>query len=401
MTSSSTSSASSERRIDLDLPIVMAGVPARNPSLQQRIRFLVGDPVAYVGRGRGIDTSVLVIRDIELERARRDASADEVLCPADLAPEGGLSGDRETAFAQALAECLRRRGARAVRSDRTLPLVFAEHLRLAGIAVVYDPDLGVLDRRRKDAEEVARLREAQRATEDAIGIACRTIARADAAADGRLRHRGEWLTADMVRGMLDARLLELGFDNPPSIVACGPQGGDCHERGQGILRTGEPVIIDVFPRSKTSLYHGDCTRTVVHGDAPDAVRRMHAAVVAAKRAAIAAVRPGATGEAVHVASISEIRRHGLEVGRLPEPDAPNASTWIGMTHGTGHGIGLEVHEPPLLDFKGPPLVEGDALTVEPGVYGRGVGGLRIEDLVVVTASGCENLNALPEGLDWR
>ncbi len=389
---------------DRTTPLVIAGVPAKNLALHHRIRFPVGDPAALVEwpaeagvRGRRL----LIVRDIELERARRDALADTCHAPAEFTPEGGLSGDRETATAQSLAECLRKQGIGRVRGDRTLPLIFAEHLRDAGIDLIYDAEAGVAERRSKDESEIEALREAQRITEEVIEFACRTIAGAGVDRDGVLSIDGAPLTSERVRTMIDLALLERGFDASPSIVAGGAGGADCHERGDGPLRTSEPVIIDVFPRSKESLYHGDCTRVVVHGEIPEVVARMHAALVDAKRAGIAACRPGATGEEVHRATIAEIHRHGFASGPMPGPDDPKGADWIGMVHGTGHGLGLDVHEPPLLDFKGPALVVGDALTVEPGLYGRRIGGLRLEDLVVVTDDGCENLNTLPEGLDWR
>ena len=124
---------------------------------------------------------------------------------------------------------------------------------------------------------------------------------------------------------------------------------------------------------------------------------MHEAVRAAKEAGVASIRSGTTGEDVHRATIEVIRKHGFEVG-LPPEDAP--SEWCGMVHGTGHGVGLQVHEPPLLDFNAPELVVGDVLTVEPGVYCAAIGGIRIEDMVAVTEDGCENFNRLPEGLSW-
>ena len=124
---------------------------------------------------------------------------------------------------------------------------------------------------------------------------------------------------------------------------------------------------------------------------------MHAAVSAAKAASEAATRAGVTGQAVHEAGLAEIRAHGFGVGLPPEGEGD----YCGMVHGTGHGLGLDVHESPLLDFKGPELLIGDALTIEPGLYDVAVGGIRIEDLVIVTAEGCVNVNTLPEGLDWR
>lgn len=380
--------------------LILAGVPQLNAAVYHRIRFSVIDTVAYLNfpaRDNG-RTSVLILRDIEMERARATARVDRVACPADFAPEGGLSGDRETATAQAAAECLRRAGVRQVVGDRTLPLIFAEFLRRAGIEVRCDLAIGVLDRRRKDQDEIAALREAQRTTEAVMARACELIAKAPARRDGVLLDEGQPLTSERIRAMIDHWLIERGYSNAPSIVAGGPAGADCHTLGSGPLRTGEPVILDIFPRNRESLYHGDCTRAVVHGDIPDEIRAMHAAVCRAKRAAIAAVHAGVTGEAVHLAAIGAIQGAGYAVG-LPPADAPQS--YCAMTHGTGHGVGLDVHEPPLLDMKGPELLAGDAITVEPGLYRRDLGGLRVEDMVVVTNEGCENLNRLPEGLDWK
>jgi len=383
-----------------DTAVIMAGIPQSSASLYHRIRLSVVDLVVYLevqdeGGGR---RSILILRDIEMERARRQARVDQVACPAHFAPEGGLSGDRETATAQAAAECLRRAGVRHAVGDRTLPLLFAEFVRRSGVSVACDPELGVSDRRRKDEGEVACLREAQRVTEEIIAAACGLIAHAEARRDGVLVHDGAPLTSERVRAFIDHRLIDRGYSNPPSIIAGGPGGADCHNIGSGELRTGEPIIVDIFPRNRESLYNGDCTRTVVHGDVPDEIARVHAAVCQAKRAAMAAVRSGVTGEAVHQATIEAVRRQGYAIG-LPGEDAP--ASYCALTHGTGHGVGLDVHEPPLLDLKGPELLAGDAVTIEPGLYRRDLGGVRVEDMVIVTAGGCENLNRLPEGLDWK
>jgi Xaa-Pro aminopeptidase len=378
----------------------MAGIPQTNSALYHRIRFSVGDPAAYleVPSKAGGRRSVLILRDIEMVRARRKARADQVACPADFEPEGGLSGDRETATAQAAAECLRRAGATKVVADRTLPLIVAELVRQAGIGVECDLELGVVERRAKDEQEIAWIREAQSVTEGAVEMACRLIASADARGDGVLIQDGEPLTSERVRAAVDHWLLDRGYSNPSSIVAGGPAGSDCHDEGHGELRTGEPVLVDIFPRNRGTLYNGDCTRTVVHGAVPDDIRKMHAAVREAKAAATAAVRAGVTGEEVHRATTGAIVRLGYAVG-LPSDESPDA--YCAITHGTGHGLGLDVHEPPLLDLKGPTLVKGDVVTIEPGLYRRNLGGVRVEDVVTVTEDGCENLGSLHEGLDWK
>ena len=375
---------------------VMAGLPTTNLSLYRAIRFKVGDPTALLllPRADGRVERVLMIRDIEMDRARKHAKVDRVVCAAEFEPVEGLSGDRETATAQAVAECLHREGITAVIADRSLPLMFAHFIGLRGIRVSCATELGVMERRAKDPQELAWLRDAQRATERAMQIACETIARAQVASDGTLERDGCALTSESLRTMIDVLLLAEGYDNPNSIVACGAQGADCHDHGHGALRTEQPVIVDIFPRSKSTLYSGDMTRTVVHGAIDPLVVSMHAAVVAAKRAAIEAVKPGVTGQAVHEATLASLALRGFHAGM------PAVSRVPVMSHGTGHGIGLEVHEPPLLAMKAPALVEGDVLTIEPGLYALDVGGVRVEDMVAVTATGFENFNTLHEGLCW-
>ena len=379
---------------------ILAGIPQQNATLYHRIRFSVVDVVVWLElpQEKGPAQTVLICRDIEMERARQQARVDRVACPADFAPDGGLSGDRELATAQAAAECLRRAGVRQVAADRSLPLLFAEMIRQAGIELACDLDFGVLQRRRKDAQELAWIREAQQVTEQAVALACRMIASAEADADGVLRVDGQVVSSERVRTAIDHFLLDHGYLNTTAIVAGGPQGADCHENGSGPLRTGQPILIDVFPRNRQTLYHGDCTRTVVHGDCPEEVRRMHQAVCEAKRAAMAAARAGVSGAQVHQAAAEVLQAWGYHVGP-PGDKAPEDRA--SMPHGTGHGLGLEVHEMPLLDRSGPELLPGDVVTIEPGLYCPQVVGVRVEDLVVITETGCRNLNTLLEGLDWK
>ncbi len=274
-----------------------AGIPSKNAILYHAIRFNVGDPAALIeiaGKGR-----TLILREIEMDRAKQHARADKVLGYADVAPASGLSGDRETGSAQGVVEFLRRNRITRVVTDRSLPFIYAHHIQSAGIALDYDPDKGVLNRRAKDEQEVSHLAKAQRDTETVMERACRLIARAPADRAGVLQHDGAPLTAERMRSMIDIWLLEIGYANPDAIVAPGPEGGDCHNHGHGPIRTGQSVIVDIFPLNKTTLYNGDCTRTVVHGEVSDAIRAMHDAVVEAKAAAIAATRAGVTGEQVH------------------------------------------------------------------------------------------------------
>ncbi|TVQ76812.1 MAG: aminopeptidase P family protein [Phycisphaeraceae bacterium] len=397
--------------------VVLAGIPSINKAVYHRIRFAAHDPAIIIetpgtpgssttGTG-GAPVRTLILRDVEVARAKAHARADRVFCYEDFTPppgilsaSGGLSGDREIRAAQSAAECLRRMDIRTITVDRSFPFLFAEMIRSANIEVVLDPELGVRERRSKDAQEVEAMQRAQSVTERAIEMALCLIARAQTRSDGVLIDPDDSsrpLTSEAVKRRIDVFLMEHGLSSDGHIVAAGAAGGDCHNPGAGPIRTGEPVIVDVFPRDNATGYHGDCTRMVVHGDIPDGIRKMHSAVVEAKRAAIAATRAGVTGEDVHRAAIEVIRKHGYALGFPPE-DAP--AGFCSMPHGTGHGLGLDLKEPPLLDMKGPELVAGDAVTIEPGLYMPGVGGMRLEDLVIVTEDGCENLNRLGEGLEW-
>ena len=375
--------------------VVQAGVPVANPWLFHRAPFAAGDAAVFFDIPG--DGTTLILRDIECDRAKQANIADHIHAPREFTPDGGLSGDRDTASAQAAAEFAVRRGIREVWSGRSMPLIFAHFFKERGVDVRCDPNLGVLERRAKSDREVAALARAQRKTEGAVRFACEMIANANADANGDLSAGGSPLTAERMHNEINMWLLQHGMDTCTSIVAGGPQGADCHNRGAGRLRTGEPIIIDIFPMDPSSRYYGDCTRCVVHGDIPDIVQRIHDATAEAKHAALAVTRAGATGEEVHQAACDVFTELGYAIGLPESPDDDS----IRYVHGTGHGVGLDVHEPPLLDFKGPELVVGDCLTIEPGLYGPKVGGVRIEDMVIVRPDGCDNLNTLPETLVWK
>lgn len=379
---------------------MMAGIPVSNASLYRRIQFLVGDPTAFIEVYDSDDRclSTLILRDIEMERARENAIVHSVACPNDFVPPEGLSGDREVATAQAAAEFLVRNQIDRVVVDRSIPMIYVEMLRRREIEVLCDVDWGILERRQKSASEIVALESAQRVTESVMERACRLIANCPFDEEGVLQFEAAPLTSERLRVMIDHWLLDLGFANPESIVAGGSCGGDCHDLGHGPLKTSEPIIVDIFPKDKASLYNGDCTRTVVNGDIPAIVAKMHAAVKDAKKRAMDSIRAGVSGDDVHQVTASVIVEHGFAMGLPKTTDPPE---FISMTHGTGHGLGLDVHEPPLLADGGIELIAGDVVTVEPGLYSKAIGGVRIEDVVVVTEAGCRNLNQLHEELDWR
>ena len=376
---------------------VLAGIASLNATLFHRVRFLAPDASVIIDFDDG--QSIFLVRDIEMDRARESKAADRICCAADFEPTSGLSGDRDTALAQATAECLRQAGQSVVTVDRTLPYLYAHFIQEAGIEIQYAENFGVQERRIKSIEEIEHLRHAQKVTGEAITYACKTIAHATPDASGILHHDGSVLTSERMRAMITAFLIERNFsNNHDSIVVTVPHVADCHHFGKGPLKTNLPVIVDIFPMDNATRYHGDMTRTVVNGEASEEIEKMHTAVQEAKAAGCSALKAGTTGEAVHLATAAIIEQHGYLMVR---GDARHDQDTATMRHGTGHGIGLEVHEPILLDNGGGEIFAGEIFTVEPGLYSATVGGVRVEDMVLVTPDGHEILSPLHEGLNWK
>ena len=228
-------------------------------------------------------------------------------------------------------------------------------------------------------------------TEAALQAAIDRIAAADIV-DGTLVESDRALTSEMVRFTIDRVLLERGCVGTESIVAGGAHAVDPHDRGSGPLPADLPIILDVFPRDLSSRYHGDMTRTIVKGKASPEVKKMFASVKAAKEKAESMLQDGVDGYDVHEAVVKTFKDAGFESG---EKDG----RMVGFFHGTGHGLGLDVHEYPRLSKVHETMKTGHVVTVEPGLYYPGIGGVRLEDDVLVTADGCENLCSLPNVLE--
>ena len=376
--------------------ILLAGIPAKNANIYHRIQFLAPDSLVYFEHDDG--SNMLLVRDIEMGRARKLEHINQVCCPADFQPEGGFPSGRDSALALAAARYLAQRGEEEVIIEGSLPYLYAHYLQEAGIRLTFKEDLGEMERRIKSEQEVEWLRHAQDVTGQAVEYACRMIAAAKPDANGELQHEGSVLTSERVRMLITAFLNERNFSNPhDSIVVTLPHVADCHHFGQGPLRTHDPVIVDIFPMDNATRYHGDMTRTVVNGEPGEEFKRMHAAVKAAKQAGCEFLKPGVTGADTHRHVISVLEEHGYSERR--GGDAPN-NTQPYMRHGTGHGIGLEVHEPILLSHRGEEIFAGEVFTVEPGLYSSVCGGCRIEDSVLVTQTGHEILAPIYEGWEW-
>lgn len=339
------------------------------------------------------DDDLLVTPGLELERARLQSSARRIVDRAELGWQE--VADPRAGWAGLAARELTGRRIERVRVAPTLPIAYYRALRAVGIDGIVDDDLFVAERRHKTPEQASFIHSAQRAAE----AACREVIGQLAAAevrDGLLWIGERELTSEWLMARAQLTLSEIGYASGEMIIAGSPGCALPHFQGSGQVRAHAPVIIDIFPRGATTGYHGDLTRTVVVGEVPAEVGAMFEACVAAIDAGEATIRAGVNGREVHHAVCRTLVEHGFGT-TTPGFEAPPGRPR--MNHSTGHGVGLDIHEAPQLRDLDYPLQAGDVVTVEPGLYLEGLGGIRVEDTGMVTSSGFRNFTSLPRSLD--
>jgi len=357
-------------------------------NLYYATRFLAPDPFIFL---QVAGEKVLLLSDLEIDRGRQQQAAVQTIIPLSRYEDEARRAGEGTGLAATAARLLRERGVSAVQVPANFPLGLADDLRARGVMVRAKPDPFYEARTVKTAEEVAAISHALAATEGAMDVAIGAL-RAAEIQDGLLVLAGEILSSERVKRMIAGYLLERDYLAQHTIVAGGEQGCDPHEEGHGPLRADTAIIIDIFPRSIATRYHGDLTRTVVKGQVSATLRSQYAAVRAAQEEALAAIRAGVEGPEVHARVSSLFEAQGYRTGEV-------AGRMQGFFHGTGHGLGLEIHEPPRISKVPATLQAGNVVTVEPGLYYPGVGGVRLEDVVVVTEAGCTNLVKYPKILE--
>tara|TARA_B100001564_G_scaffold359118_1_gene379734 strand:+ start:776 stop:1894 length:1119 start_codon:yes stop_codon:yes gene_type:complete len=245
------------------------------------------------------------------------------------------------------------------------------------------------ERRIKNKDEVKNIAYSQKAAASGVDVAIQMIASSSIGERGGLFDSNGIITSERVRESIQIELLKFGCVGRDIIVACGDHSADPHERGFGPLFAQQPIILDVFPRSEKSGYWGDITRTVCKGAAPSDLKKMYRAVFLAQKIALSHIRAGISGDEVHQRVCDSLKKSGFETG---EANGIN----YGFFHGTGHGVGLDIHETPRIGRSGEILRIGDVVTVEPGLYYPGIGGVRIEDTVCVKADGYRLLARCPK-----
>lgn len=355
-------------------------------------RHLFPDPVIYLDKGD--DTTLIACGDFEVAPAAAHSRAARVRGFRDYggdALRGSMPGHER--LAELALRVLRDEGVtRAVTTD-DMPLSVADYLRANGVDLTCRPELLQGPRELKDMAELAAIESAQRATERAMQAAVDLIAGAHAGHDGLLYERDRPVTAERLRAVVDASLLEDNCSADGTITAAGPDSAQPHNVGHGPIHAGRPIVVDIFPRHKERRYFADMTRTVCKGTPEHEITRMYHVTRDALDLALSLIRPGVTGKAVFEAVCRLYEEHGyatfLRDNQFPEE---------GFIHSLGHGVGLDVHEGPQLGLAENILRVDEVITVEPGLYKPGLGGVRIEDMVVVTADGCRNLTDFPKTL---
>jgi Xaa-Pro aminopeptidase len=350
--------------------------------------FRAPDPFVYLeSAGR----SSILLNDLELDRGRREARVDEVVSSSELETSMTKKTKARPSSIEVIAAFLKARGGTRPLVPADFPLGLARELESHGISVTPVSGMFRPEREIKTPEEIKLLTEATRITETGMARAFEVLKAAEIGMRGVLKWGGSTLSAERLRTEIETAILRAGgIPAGNSIVACGPQACDPHERGHGPLKAHQLIILDLFPRAAKSGYYGDLTRTVVRGTATEAQSRLWEICLLGQKLAIGSLHSGAEGGAIH----EEVKQFFTDNGY---PTERVKDRWSGFFHGTGHGLGLDLHESPR--FGAGKLKAGQVFTIEPGIYIPGLGGVRHEDVALITAKGHKLLSRAPKPLE--
>ena len=366
----------------------------RSPEMRREVPIAIPDPFLYVERD---GVRHVVVTSFEIDRVRTVPGApmphayeefgyDELIAQ-------GLS--RKDVDLEVVVNACLELGVAEAAVPWSFPARFADRLREAGVAVHPERELFEGRRRVKSEGQLAGIRRAQRAAEEAMDAARALLRRAEPDG-GALLLDGAPLTSERIKAAILEIFTARGMASEEFIVSHGAQSAVGHEMGSGAIAAGEPIVIDLWPKDIETACYADMTRTFVVGEPPEEIARYHALCREALDRSLDAIRAGRTGAEVFGLACEVFHEAG-EPTQLSKK--PGEVLEDGFYHGLGHGVGLEVHEEPSLGRTPATLVAGDVVTVEPGCYRRGYGGVRLEDLVLVTEDGAENLTDYPYALE--
>jgi Xaa-Pro aminopeptidase len=377
----------SKRTKKNDATRLIVAASEQDPDMLYATRFFAPDAFIFLEE-RGKRT--LVLSDLEIDRARKQANADEFVSYSALEREVQGNQKKAPAYEKVLSHFLRKRRVRSALVPANFPLGFAQELEGSKIRLRTTNGLFWPEREAKTDEELKLMRRALQITESGMARAIEVLNASKPGPGKKLTWSGKTLTSEILRAEIDSAVLRAGGLPANTIVAGGDQACDPHERGSGPLKANSLIILDIFPRDAKSGYFGDMTRTVVRGQASEEQRKLWQTVREGQELALKKMTPGVDGLTVH----NEVKQFFTNRGF---PTEVRSGRQVGFFHGTGHGLGLEIHEFPR--FQKTVFKVGQVLTVEPGLYYPGLGGVRIEDVAVVTKSGNRLLSRFEKRLE--
>lgn len=369
---------------------LMASESEHNADMYYATGFLAYDSFIYLNSG----SDKILVSDMELGRARKESKVHDVIPTSryNIMDKIRKTKDADAAYCEMIIEFLRSEKLKRISVPNNFPVQLADCLRKAGFGVmpVKSPFRDM--REIKNEKEIKAIEIAQRAGEKALSEALGAIRNASIKS-GVLWKDNAPLTTENVRAIIEKSLLSMGCEAPDIIIACGRGSSDPHWKGEGGLLAGEPIVIDMVPMSKKERYYSDMTRTVTRGEPEGELKDMYSAVLDSQGAAIKKIKAGVTGSEIHGIVCDTLEERGYETAR-----GKSSEFTEGFIHSTGHGVGLDIHEGPSLGENGKELKAGCVVTVEPGLYYRKIGGVRLEDVVVVTQNGSKNLTMFEKNL---
>jgi Xaa-Pro aminopeptidase len=359
----------------------------RDADMLYATRFFAPDAFIFLEQN---GKRTLVLSDLEIDRGRKEAEADEILPYSKF--ECDVQGKQKKAppFEKVLSHFLRKRGVRSALVPASFPFSFAEELAAHKIRLQTTNGLFWPEREAKSEDELRLMRRALSITEKGMARGIEVLRASKPARGKKLHWSGRPLTSEILRAEIDSAILRAGGLPANTIAAGGDQACDPHERGHGPFFADSLIILDIFPRDAASCYYGDLTRTVVRGRASEEQRRLWETVKKGQALALKKMKPGVDGLKLH----NEIKKFFQDRGY---PTEVRNGRNVGFFHGTGHGLGLEIHEHPR--FQKTVFKKGQVLTVEPGLYYPGLGGVRLEDVVALTKSGVRLLSHFEKHLE--
>ena len=369
--------------------LLMVADSERDANMLYATGLFVPDPFIYLNFGR---RPLIVLNDLEIDRARRQSPHCRVVSLGDYQKKLRRNGVKSPRFGHVIREILREKKIRRAVVPDNFPLGLAKDLKRLGIKLKPKTDF-FPKREIKSADEMRKISAALMMAEVGMAEGMQALRLSKIDKRRQLIYRGSPLTSERLRAVIDCAIMQACGLAANTIVAGGKQACDPHERGFGKLRANEPIIIDIFPRSQKTGYFGDITRTVVRGRANEAVKKLYDTVFHGQKIALQKVRAGTSTAEIHQCVQQFFTQRGYQTGR-------RNGRMEGFFHGTGHGLGLEIHEAPRIGATSTgALRAGQVVTVEPGLYYPGIGGVRLEDVALVTASGAKNLTRFEKVLE--